>query len=120
MVLHGVILVVDDSDMITIFQRAVVVERGKAREVWPDRRLPDPPVEVHDVRMILFNQFRRPRQPIVGPRRRNISEIIIEGGSPTVHEPVMGGAVQHGILRVVHIGRNRTARSQEEIVFHAM
>src|SRR5208283_139653 len=66
--LHGKALVVDHSDMITIFQGAVVIERGNAREIRPDRVLPDPPIEVHDIGMVFLNEFSGPRKPVVGPR----------------------------------------------------
>src|SRR6516162_2732462 len=46
---HGVVLVVDHSDASTIIQGTVVIVSSKAREIRTDRRLADPPVEVHDV-----------------------------------------------------------------------
>ena len=57
--LHGVVLVVDDADMVAILERRVVVERGKAGEIRPDRRLADPPIEVHDVGMIILDDLGR-------------------------------------------------------------
>ena len=82
MLLHGVVLVIDDADVIAILQRAVVVERRKARQIRPDRCLPDPPVEVHDVGMVFLDEFGRPRQPVVRPGGRDISEIVVERAVP--------------------------------------
>ena len=120
MLLHRVIFVVNHSNVVAIFQRPVVIERSEPRETCPDRRLPDPPVEIHDIGMVFLDQFRGPHQPIVGPRGGNISEIIVERCARWVHKPVMGRAVEHGVLRVVHIRRNCAARPQEEIMFDAV
>src|SRR5205814_1192929 len=60
-ILHGIVLEVDYSNVISIFQRTVVVEGGEASEIRTDRSLADPPVEVHDVRMVFLYQFRRAR-----------------------------------------------------------
>ena len=83
MLLHGVVLVVDHSDVIAIFERTVVIERGKAGEIWPDRCLADPPVEVHDIGMIFLHEFRAPCEPVVGPCRRDVSEVIVERECPS-------------------------------------
>jgi hypothetical protein len=57
MFLQGIVLVIDHADVITKFQRAVVVERGKASEIWPNRRLADPPIEINDIRMVFLHEF---------------------------------------------------------------
>ena len=68
MLVHGIVLVVDHSDVISVLERTVVVESRKAGEIRTDRGLPDPPVEVHDVGVIFLDQLRAPRQPIICPR----------------------------------------------------
>ena len=68
MFLQGVVLVIDDADVIAVFERAVVVKRGKACEVGANGGLADPPIEIKDVRMIFFDKFGGACQPIIGPR----------------------------------------------------
>src|SRR5450755_2502831 len=92
--LYGIVLVVDHSNMITVLERTVVVERSKAREVRAERRLPNPPIKVHDIRMIFRHQFRGPRQPIVGPCGGDVSEIIVDGSAPLVVQPGLGWTVE--------------------------
>ena len=118
--LHRVVLVVDHSDVISILQGTVVVKRGKAREIWPDGRLPDPPVEVHDVGMISVDQFRAPREPIVSPCRGNVGEVAVERSAPLIVQPRVRRAVEGRILRVVNVRWDSAANSEEEIVLHPM
>src|ERR1035438_65328 len=94
--LHGVVLIIDYSNVITILkpnvpvkhtnvitilQGTVVIKRGKAREVRPDRCLADPPVEVDEIGMIFLDEFGAPSKPVVGPRRRNIGKISADGSA---------------------------------------
>src|ERR1700719_2958323 len=67
--LHRVVFVVDDSDMVAVFQRAVVIERSEACEIRRDRSLSNPPVEVDAIRAVFLNQFTAARKPIVSPGR---------------------------------------------------
>ncbi len=92
----------EDVDRVTPYQGRVVIERCKAGEIRPDRCLPDPPVEVHDVGMIFLDEFGAPSKPVVGPRRRNIGEIIADGSSP-VDDPHLCRTIEGGVLRVVNI-----------------
>ena len=62
--LHSVVLVIDDPNMVAIFERSVVVERGEASQVCAHGRLADPPVEVHDVGMIFLDDFGGASQPV--------------------------------------------------------
>ena len=61
MLLHRVVFVVNHANVVAIFQRAVVIERSEPREILPDRRLPDPPVEIHDIGMVFLDQFTADR-----------------------------------------------------------
>ena len=115
--LHSEVLIVDDSDVIPILQGTVVIERSKAGEIRPDRCLADPPVEVDDIGMIFLDEFGAPSKPVIGPRRRNIGEIIADGSAP-VDDPHLCRAIEGGILRVVDIRWDLAAHAQEEIVFH--
>src|SRR5664279_1142149 len=120
MLLYGIVLVVDHPNIITVLERAVVIERGKAREVRAERRLPNPPVKVHDIWMIFRHQFGGPRQPIVGPSGGDVSEIIVDGSAPLIVQPGLGWAVERGVLRVVHIRSDGAAGTQKEIVLGPM
>jgi len=81
--LHSVVLVVDDSDVIAVLQGTVVIERSKACEIRPDRSPADPPVEVHDIRVIFLDEFGAPSGPVIGTRRLNIGEIIADWSRPS-------------------------------------
>src|SRR5271157_5361716 len=120
MLLYGIVLVVDHSNVITVLERAVVIKRSKAREVRAERRLPNPPIKAHDIRMIFRHQFRGPRQPIVGPSGGDVSEIIVDGSAPLVVQPGLCWAVERGVLRVVHIRSDGAAGTQKEIVLCPM
>src|SRR3984893_2777482 len=65
--LDGPVFVVDDANVVAVFERGVVVERRKAGQVRTDGRLADPPVEVHDVGMVLLNDLERASEPVVCP-----------------------------------------------------
>src|ERR1017187_1155202 len=118
--LNGIVLIVNHSNMIAVLQRTVVIERGKARKIRAEPRLPNPPIKVHNIRMIFGHQFRGPRQPIVGPSGGHVSEIIVDGSAPLVVQPGLGWAIERGVLRVVHIRSDGAAGTQKEIVLCPM
>src|SRR6185437_5564521 len=120
MLLEGVVLVIDDTHMIAVLQSAVVVEGRKARKVQPDGCLPDPPVEINKVRVVLLDEFGRSREPVVCPSGRDVSEIIIEWAIRRSLQPSMSRAIKRCIFGIVHIGTNRASRAQEEVVLYAM
>src|SRR4051812_28724773 len=47
--LHGIVLIIDYSDVVTVLQRTVVVKGGELGETWPYQSLSDPPIEVDNV-----------------------------------------------------------------------
>src|SRR5580698_6032881 len=55
--LHGIVLVIDDAYVVAMMERVVVIEGRKLSEVIPQPRLADPPVEVHNVRMIFLDNL---------------------------------------------------------------
>ncbi len=69
--------------------------------------------------MVFVDEFGVPSKPIVGPRGRNIGEVLADRSAPLVHAR-LGRTVESGILRVVDVRENLSARAHEEIVFHAM
>src|SRR6516225_10562546 len=117
---HGIVLVIDHSDAITMIQSTIVIVSSKAREIRTDRRLADPPVEVHDVGTVFLHEFDGSREPIVGPRGGNVSEVVTERSPAHVHQPSVSRAVERGELRVVHVRRYAAAHTKEEVVFHSM
>src|SRR5215472_2443626 len=54
---HGVVLVIDHSDAITMIRATVVILGSKAREIRTDRWLAYPPVEVHDFGTVFLHEF---------------------------------------------------------------
>lgn len=72
--LHSVELVVDDTDR-SVLLRLVVVEGRELCQVWPDGGLSDPPVEVHDVGMILFDDLRGTCEPVIQVGIARVGEI---------------------------------------------
>src|SRR5689334_4252341 len=78
--LHGIVLIIDYSDVVTVLERTVVVKGGELGEIWPYQSLSDPPIEVDNVGMIFLHNFRTAREPVVGPCRRDVSEVIVKRG----------------------------------------
>src|SRR6267378_3532385 len=103
LLLHGEILVVDDADAGTVLKRGVVVEGGEARQVFADRGLTDPPIEIDDLRLVLQDDFSRAREPVVGPFMRHESESVRQGRTVLCLEPPVGGSIEGGVLRVVDV-----------------
>jgi hypothetical protein len=69
--------------------------------------------------MIFLDEFGAPSKPVVGPRRRNIGEIIADGSSP-VDDTHLCRTIEGGVSRVVNIRWDLAAHAHEEIVFHTM
>src|SRR5579872_60665 len=111
---HGIVFVIDHSNVITVLQRTVVVKGGEPGEIWPDRSLSDPPIEVDNVGMIFLHKFRAAREPVVGPCRRDVSEIIIKRDAPWGRQPVMSRSVECCVLRIVYIRGNTAAHAEKE------
>ena len=92
MFLHGVVLIVNDADSVSVRERRVVVKRSKASEGSADRRLPDPPVKIHYVRMILLHDFGGAGEPVIGPRLGDVSEVVAERSVVGIRKPIMRSA----------------------------
>jgi hypothetical protein len=81
MFIHGVIFAIDHANVIAIFERTIVVESGKAGQIRTDGSLANPPIEINDVRVILFDEFRATSEPIVSLSVGDVSEVSIKWSS---------------------------------------
>src|SRR5450631_333889 len=106
--------------MIAVGQRFVVVEGLKFGELIAQPGLPNPPVEVHDVGMILLDNLGRTSKPIIAVGIGQVGEVVRERRRGFGLKPCMRGSIEAGILRIIYIRINLATLTQKEIMLDAM
>src|SRR5450631_1869882 len=99
-----------------VFEGSIVVERSKSCEVFTDARLADPPVEIHDVGMILLHDLGGAGKPVIGPSVGDKGKVIGKRCAVPIFDPGVRWTIECCIGWVVDVGRECTSLSVEEVV----
>ena len=120
MLFHREVLVINHAWVAGVFEGGVVVESREASNSVPNRRLSDPPIEPHDLGMVLLNDLGGSGKPVIDPGGGNEGKVISQGSALFWLQPSVCGTVESRIFGIINVGLNRAAVIEEEIMFHAM
>lgn len=80
----------------------VVIEGGKFRDATSKCGLSDSAIEVEELGPVFLGEFDGARQPVAGPSLAYERPFVISKEARVV-QPGMGGSVERGVFRIVHI-----------------